>query len=96
MPHLFSSLLLHVGGADPTGWLWSDWNVEPTIAIGLLALVAGYLYVTKEPADSSPLSLLDGRGAEGEGPSPPWRLLPGVARARRVPEPGFCVNMVAG
>jgi putative membrane protein len=35
--------ILHAGGVDPTGWLWSDWNVEPTIAIGLLALVAGYL-----------------------------------------------------
>jgi putative membrane protein len=39
--------LLHAGGVDPTGWLWSDWNVEPTIAIGLLALVTGYLFATR-------------------------------------------------
>jgi putative membrane protein len=56
VPHLFPGLLLHVGGVDPTGWLWSDWNVEPTIAIGLLALVAGYLYVTREPDAARPTS----------------------------------------
>ena len=39
--------LLHAGGVDPTGWLWSDWNIEPTIAIGLLALVTGYLFLTR-------------------------------------------------
>jgi putative membrane protein len=44
---LFRFPLLHAGGIDPTGWLWSDWNVEPTIAAGLLALVAGYLYLTR-------------------------------------------------
>lgn len=47
MPELFRFPLLHAGGVDPTGWLWSDWNVEPTIAIGLLAFVAGYLYLTR-------------------------------------------------
>ncbi len=47
MPELFRGLLLHAGGVDPTGWLWSDWNIEPTIAIGLLALVAGYLFITR-------------------------------------------------
>jgi putative membrane protein len=50
VPHLFPGLLLHVGGLDPTGWLWSDWNVEPSIAIGLLTLVAVYLYLTRQPA----------------------------------------------
>ena len=45
--------LLHAGGVDPTGWLWSDWNIEPTIAIGLLALLTGYLYLTRQPADAS-------------------------------------------
>ena len=35
------------------GWLWSDWNIEPTIAIGLLALVAGYLYVTRSSVSSA-------------------------------------------
>ncbi|MBA2595692.1 MAG: cytochrome c oxidase assembly protein [Chloroflexia bacterium] len=44
---LFRFPPLHAGGVDPTGWLWSDWNVEPTIAIGLLALVSGYLFVTR-------------------------------------------------
>ena len=47
MPELFRFPLLHAGGVDPTGWLWSDWNIEPTIAIGLLVLVAGYLYLTR-------------------------------------------------
>ncbi|MBW3632955.1 MAG: cytochrome c oxidase assembly protein [Chloroflexi bacterium] len=45
--------LLHAGGVDPTGWLWSDWNIEPTIAIGLLVLVAGYLFLTRTDATSS-------------------------------------------
>jgi putative membrane protein len=47
VPQLVAGLLLHAGGVDPTGWLWSDWNIEPTIAIGLLALVAGYLFITR-------------------------------------------------
>jgi putative membrane protein len=44
----FRGPLLHAGGVDPTGWLWSDWNIEPTIAIGLLAMLAGYLYLTRD------------------------------------------------
>jgi putative membrane protein len=51
--HVFRFPLLHAGGVDPTGWLWSDWNLEPTVAIGLLALVAGYLLLA--------------RGVRGEG-----------------------------
>ena len=47
MPELFRTPLLHAGGIDPTGWLWSDWDIEPTIAIGLLALVTAYLFVTR-------------------------------------------------
>jgi putative membrane protein len=39
--------ILHVGGVDPTGPLWSDWNLEPTIVVGLLALVAGYLFLVR-------------------------------------------------
>jgi putative membrane protein len=39
--------LLHAGGVDPTGWLWSDWNIEPTVAIGVLVLAAGYLFLTR-------------------------------------------------
>jgi putative membrane protein len=39
--------VLHAGGVDPTGPLWSDWNVEPTIVIGLLAMVAGYLFLVR-------------------------------------------------
>lgn len=41
------AVLAHAGGVDPIGWLWSDWNIQPTVAIGLLALVAAYLYVTR-------------------------------------------------
>jgi putative membrane protein len=53
VPELFRAPLLHAGGVDPTGWLWSDWNIEPTIAIGLLALVTGYLFVTRSSSFSS-------------------------------------------
>ena len=54
MPEPFRFPLLHAGGVDPTGWLWSDWNIEPTIAIGLLVLVAGYLYLTRGEDASRP------------------------------------------
>lgn len=36
----------HAGTADPTGWLESDWTLQPTVVLGLLALVAAYLYGT--------------------------------------------------
>lgn len=48
MFQLFRGPLLHAGGVDPTGWLWSDWNIEPTIAIGLLAMLTGYLFLTRD------------------------------------------------
>ena len=48
----FRGPLLHAGGVDPTGWLWSDWNIEPTIAIGLLAMLAGYLFLTRDPGST--------------------------------------------
>jgi putative membrane protein len=54
VPELFRFPLLHAGGVDPTGWLWSDWNIEPTVAIGLLVLVAGYLYLTRGVNASRP------------------------------------------
>jgi cytochrome c oxidase assembly factor CtaG len=50
----FRGPLLHAGSVDPTGWLWSDWNIEPTIAIGLLVLVAGYLFLTRTDATAGP------------------------------------------
>jgi len=53
VPELFRTPLLHGGGVDPTGWLWSDWNIEPTIAIGLLALVTAYLFITRTSSFSS-------------------------------------------
>jgi putative membrane protein len=49
----FRGPLLHAGGVDPTGWLWSDWNIEPTIAIGLLAMLAGYLFLTRDTGSTS-------------------------------------------
>jgi putative membrane protein len=73
--------ILHAGGVDPTGWLWSDWNVEPTIAIGLLALVAGYLVAVGRRSevagrkDESEAVRATGAGdvgaATSEGPSLP-------------------------
>ncbi|MFN8664292.1 MAG: cytochrome c oxidase assembly protein [Thermomicrobiales bacterium] len=53
MLQFFRGPLLHAGGVDPTGWLFSDWNVEPTIAIGLLAMLAGYLYLTRDTGEGS-------------------------------------------
>ncbi len=35
--------VLHGGVPDPTGWLHSDWSVEPTVVLGVVALVAAYL-----------------------------------------------------
>jgi len=36
----------HAGGADPTGFLWSDWSLEPTVVLGLFALLALYFWWT--------------------------------------------------
>jgi putative membrane protein len=82
VPQFFRVPLLHAGGVDPTGWLWSDWNVEPTIAIGLLALVAGYLFVVSR-RNSIPKARLP------EPPSSPT-LLPthGEKGAEKPPSPG--------
>ena len=66
MLELFRGPLLHAGGVDPTGWLWSDWNIEPTIAIGLLALVAGYLFVTRTDARSTSAPPSPGAGVSEE------------------------------
>ncbi len=40
--------LLHAGQPDPTGWLHSDWHIEPTVVAGVLALAALYLWQTGE------------------------------------------------
>lgn len=62
MLQFFRGPLLHAGGVDPTGWLFSDWNVEPTIAIGLLAMLASYLYLTRDNgAGSAPERVTTGK-----------------------------------
>lgn len=38
---------LHVGTTDPTGPLHSDWNLQPTVVLGIFGLVAAYLYATR-------------------------------------------------
>lgn len=35
--------LLHIGGNAPTGPFWTHWYIEPTVAVGVLALAAAYL-----------------------------------------------------
>ena len=35
----------HAGEPDPTGFLFSAWRVQPTVAVGLFALLAGYVYL---------------------------------------------------
>ena len=43
----FSDLsLLHTGGPYPSGWLNSDWRPEPTVILGVFAMIAAYLYWT--------------------------------------------------
>lgn len=39
--------LLHVGSPDPTGPLRSDWTLQPTVVLGIFALVVGYLWATR-------------------------------------------------
>ena len=37
---------LHTGGSYPSGWLHSDWRPEPTVILGVFALIAAYLWWT--------------------------------------------------
>lgn len=41
--------LLHATGqaSAPTGWLHSAWRLEPTVVLGVFALIAAYLWVTR-------------------------------------------------
>ena len=36
---------LHVGGPEPTGFLYSHWMLDPAIALFIIALTAAYLFV---------------------------------------------------
>jgi cytochrome c oxidase assembly factor CtaG len=38
--------LLHSSGSYPSGWLHSDWRPEPTVILGVFALIAAYLWWT--------------------------------------------------
>ena len=38
--------LLHAGSPEPTGWLHSNWRPEPTVVLGVLALIALYILWT--------------------------------------------------
>ena len=42
-PAPFALPVRHGDGPDPTGPLWSDWSLEPTVMLGVFALVAVYL-----------------------------------------------------
>jgi putative membrane protein len=44
--NLFSLPLLHARGAYPTGWLHSNWKLEPTVIIGAVVLAALYIIWT--------------------------------------------------
>jgi putative membrane protein len=89
VPELFRGPLLHAGGVDPTGWLWSDWNVEPTITIGLLVLVAGYLFLTRTDATTAPT-------ASGETAPPEESRGTGLDRAPRTATSGQKASFIAG
>jgi cytochrome c oxidase assembly factor CtaG len=44
---LLTSLpLLHAGEPEPTGWLHSNWRLEPTVALGVLILIGLYIHWT--------------------------------------------------
>jgi putative membrane protein len=38
--------LLHAGSPEPTGWLYSNWRPEPTVVLGIFALIAAYIWFT--------------------------------------------------
>ncbi len=38
--------LAHTGGPEPTGWLHSNWQPEPTVVVGALLLIALYIIWT--------------------------------------------------
>lgn len=40
------NVLLHTGGAYPSGWLNSDWRPEPGVIIGVFAIIAAYIWWT--------------------------------------------------
>jgi putative membrane protein len=42
----FSLPILHARGAYPTGWLHSNWHLEPTVIIGAVVLAALYIVWT--------------------------------------------------
>jgi cytochrome c oxidase assembly factor CtaG len=49
--------LLHTGVPEPSAWLHSNWRPEPTVVIGVLALIGLYLHWTgsrNQSADGSP------------------------------------------
>ena len=46
LPSVASLPVAHAGSGDPTGWLESDWTLQPSVVLGLLAIVAAYLYWT--------------------------------------------------
>lgn len=65
--HLPTLIPLHTGGPYPQGWLYSDWRPEPTVVIGVFALIAVYLWLTgpkNRAADGSTINpVSDGQRA---------------------------------
>ena len=46
MPTWLTMPLLHAGQPEPTGWLHSNWRPEPSVVIGVLALIGLYVIWT--------------------------------------------------
>jgi putative membrane protein len=65
--HLATLFPLHTGGSYPEGWLHSDWRPEPTVILGIFALIAVYLWLTgpkNRAADGSTINpVSDGQRA---------------------------------
>jgi cytochrome c oxidase assembly factor CtaG len=61
MPHLVLPVL-HGGGGYPNGFLHSDWRPDPTVVLGVVALIAAYVAATgplnrrRDGADRRPVS----------------------------------------
>ncbi|HET7092707.1 MAG TPA: cytochrome c oxidase assembly protein [Thermomicrobiales bacterium] len=53
--------LAHVGSADPTGPLWSDWTLQPSVVLGLFVLLVAYYWAVgpanrRRPGGPRPVS----------------------------------------
>ncbi len=44
-PPTLALVLAHIGGPEPTGPYWTHWQLQPTVLLGVLALLAAYVWL---------------------------------------------------